>query len=144
MKLLINVLLEECKKNIERTTGKVADLSDQRDELDRIFKKADIHGQNKSRVLKVCETGQGRISRGFAIALGIAFGFNLEEINTFLPKLGHYLTEYYSEDKIIIDLLSSNSSKKCTVDDANQALYEAELPLLTSRKERKEKGSLPK
>jgi len=130
MKTFINVLLEECKKNIERTTGKEAANKDVKAELGRIFKVAGITKQNKYKIINGYKTQSYQISRRFAISLGLAFEFNVDEMNTFLAKAGHYLSEYHLADRIIVSFIKKGDFKITNIDEA---LYENDLPLLAFR-----------
>jgi len=132
MRNFVDVLIEECKKKITCTTGKECNRETAWKELDRIFTKAQINRQNKNKILSGYNGNPNyRISRGFAIALGAAFGFQIEEMNAFLSKAGYFLSDFHKEDRVIINLMSRR--RHCTVNELNEALEEQGLTLLTYR-----------
>lgn len=139
MNNFVDVLIEECKKKVEQATGTKCDDATAWEELHNIFKKAQISRSNKSKILdKYKNNPNFKVSRGFAIALGIAFEFKITEMNEFLSKAGFFLSDYHLEDTIIIDLIST---KNYNVNAANEALEENGFQALTYRMSKKD---LPK
>lgn len=127
----VDVLIEECKKKVEQLTGEMCTNDAAWRELDSIFKKSEILRQNKCKILKGYEKSRKyRISRNSVIALGIAFKFQISEMNSFLSKAGYALSDYHEEDTIIIELMST---EKYTVSDVNEALQERGYAALTYR-----------
>ncbi|MCU6713218.1 hypothetical protein M6D81_31425 [Paenibacillus sp. J5C_2022] len=127
----VDVLIEECKKKVERHTGEICTTDAAWRELDRVFKKSEILRQNKCKILKGYEKSRKyRISRNSAIALGIALEFQIFEMNSFLSKAGYALSDYHEEDILIINIMST---EKYTVSDVNEALQESGYAALTYR-----------
>lgn len=121
MKNFIDFLIEECRKKVERETGEICGDVEARKELNKVFKSAKINKSSKYKILRLYKSNPlYRISRAYAIRLGVAFGFEIEEMDIFLASAGYSLSECFQQDMSIRKLLMS---KKCTVDDIIPALY---------------------
>jgi hypothetical protein len=131
---LVDVLINKCKEKIEREMGVPCDDATAWKELDRIFKVAQINNSNKFKILDNCVNRPTyRISRGNAIALGIAFGFKIEEMNAFLSKAAYCLSDCHDIDKLIINHLTKTKGKS-TLWEINRKLDDKNFPTLDSRK----------